>query len=162
MKKVLIIIFVVFAAAVGFVIGVKQNILPISLPESVTIPAPLRKVLQESAQLQGYWKIEEIWQEDAEGNLKKIRWSTPGATDNYFSFENEHVCTDGQLDLNNKPLPCQNYTTYSVDGNSISIDQAGKPPAKGTWTITNDALEISVLDENQKKGKFILQRLSKN
>lgn len=160
MKIIIIIFLIVVAAAIGFFVGVKQNILPFSLPESVTIPAPLRKVLQESAELQGYWKIEEIWQEDTEGNLKKIRWSTPGATDNYFSFEKEHVCTDGQLDLNNKPLPCHNYTTYTVDGNTISIDQAGKPPAKGTWIIKDDILEISFTDEGQKKGKFVLHRLS--
>lgn len=158
MKIFLIIIIVVIAAAIGFFVGVKQNILPFSLPESITIPTPLRKALQGNAELQGYWKLEEMWQEDATGNFKKIRWSTPGATDNYFSFEEEHVCTDGQLDLNNKPLPCHNFTTYTIDGNSISIDQAGKAPAKGTWVITNDTLEIS-FTENQKNGKFILTRL---
>ena len=161
MRIVFVIVIVVVTATVGFVVGIKQNILPLSLPESITVPAPLRKALQKNAELQGYWKLEEIWQEDDTGNIKKIRWSTPGATDNYFSFEEEHVCTDGQLGINNMPLPCHNYTTYTIDSNTISIDQAGKPPAKGTWTIANDTLEINVLDENQKKGKFILSRLPK-
>jgi len=155
-----IIIIVIIAAAVGFVVGVKQNILPFSLPEPVTLPTPLRKMLQEGTELQGYWKLEQLLLEDETGNLKEMRRSVPGAPDNYFSFEEEHVCTDGQLDLNNKPLPCSNYTTYTIDGNTISIDQPGKPPAKGTWTITGDTLEISVT-EDQKKGKFILSRLPK-
>lgn len=113
-------------------------------------------IFQEESRLQGYWKLEQLFMEDEEGKLKLIRKSVPGATDNYFSFEGDHVCTDGQLDLNNKPLRCQNYTTYTINDNRISIDQAGKPAAKGTWQITGDVLEISFTDENQKQGKFIL------
>ncbi len=128
-----------------------------------TVPSPLPlKVFQEGRELQGYWKLEQFLLEDENGNLKLIRYSVPGSTDNYFSFEGNHVCTDGQLDLNNKPLRCQNYTTYTIDGDTISIDQPGKTPSKATWTLTNDTLEINIIDEDQKRGKFILKRLPKN
>ena len=131
-----------------------------ALPKGTTLPAPLAK-FQKGGELQGYWKLEQFFQEDQTGQLKLIRWSVPGATDNYFLFEGNHICTDGQLDINNNPLRCMNYSTFTLNGNTISMDQPGKPPLKANWTITKDTLELSVVDENQKKGKFVLRRFQK-
>ena len=156
MRVLYVILFLLVLLATGFFI---YTLLSFSIDS--TKPSPFT-VFQEGRELQGYWKLEQFLLEDETGNLKVIRQSVPGATDNYFSFEGKHVCTDGQLDLNNKPLRCQNYTTYTVDGNTISIDQPGKLPSKTIWTLTSDILELNVVDENQKKGKFILRRLPKN
>lgn len=155
MKKYILLGVVVLLGVVGLTMFQK----PISLPENLP-DVKLPSFAEEGKKLQGLWKIEQILEEDETGNLKEMRRSVPGATDNYFSFEGKHICTDGQLDSNNKPLRCQNYTTYSVSGNTISIDQPGKAQGKATWTITGDTLEIS-FTENQKKGKFILTRLPK-
>src|SRR3990172_5799268 len=142
MRVLYVILFLLVLLATGFFIYTL-----LSFPIGSTKPSPFT-VFQEGRELQGYWKLEQFFLEDETGNLKVIRQSVPGAADNYFSFEGKHVCTDGQLDLNNKPLRCQNYKTYTVDDNTISIDQPGKPPTKATWILTEDKLELNITDEN--------------
>ena len=155
MRVVFLILVLIILLAVGVFTFIIQ-----ALPKGALLPAPLVK-FQEGGELQGYWKLEQFFQEDQTGQLKLIRWSVPGATDNYFLFEGNHICTDGQLDINNNPLRCMNYTTFTLDGNTISVDQPGKSPLKAAWTLTNDTLTLSVTEAGQKKGKFVLRRLQK-
>lgn len=144
--------------ALGYLVGVAQK--PIPLPAKLP-DVELPSFGEEGKELQGLWKVEKILAEDENGNLKTIVQAAPGATESYFLFEGNHVCTEGNLDINQKPQPCRFYTTFSVKDNTIQIDQPGKPPGKGTWIINGDVLEISVTDENQKRSKFIFQRLPK-
>lgn len=152
---ILVIIIVLGAIALGYLFSVAEK--PIPLPgklPAVELPALLGK----ENQLRGLWKVEKILAEDDSGNLKTIVQAAPGATESYFLFEKDHVCTEGILDIHGQPQPCRFYTTYSVKGNTILIDQPSKPAAQGTWVITNDTLEITVT-ENHKTGKFVLRRL---
>ena len=153
---ILVVIIVLGAIVLGYLVGVAQ--MPIPLPAKLP-DIELPSLGEEGRELQGLWKVEKILAEDENGNLKTIVRAAPGATESYFLFEGNHVCMQGILDINQKPQPCQFYTTFSVKDDTIQIDQPGKPPGKGTWAINADTLELNVIDENQKKGKFILQRL---
>lgn len=153
---ILIFIIVLGGIIIGYFVGVAQK--PIPLPANLP-DIKLPSLFGEGKELQGFWKIEQILEGDAMGNQKVILKSAPGTTESYFSFEGDHVCIEGTLDIHGKPQPCRFYTTFSVKGNTINIDQPGKAPGKGTWIINGDMLEISVTDENQKRSKFIFQRL---
>lgn len=155
---ILVFIIIVGALALGYVTGVAQK--PIPLPGKLP-DLELPSFAEEGRKLQGLWKVEQILAEDENGNLKTIVQSAPGTTENYFMFEKGHVCTEGNLDIFHKPQPCRFYTTYSVKGDTITIDQPGKPSVKGTWTITGDTLELVAIDQNGKKSKIILQKLPK-
>ncbi len=152
---ILVILIVLGGIAVGYLVGVTQK--PIPLPGKLP-DVELSSLLGKENQLQGLWKVEQILAEDDSGNPKTIVQSAPGATESYFLFEKDHVCTEGILDIHRQPQPCRFYTTYSVKGNTILIDQPSKPAAEGTWAITNNTLEITVT-ENHKTGKFVLRRL---
>lgn len=152
---VLVIIIVIGAIVLGYLFGVAQK--PIPLPAELP-DIKLPSLGQEGGELQGFWKVEQILEEDENGKLKIIVQAAPGATENYFLFEGNHVCTEGNLDINRKPQPCRSYTTFSVAGDKIEIDQPGRSPGKSTWKVAGDTLELSFA-ENGKKGKIILLRL---
>lgn len=155
---ILIIVIVGGAIALGYLVGVAQK--PIPLPAKLP-NIELPSFVEEGRELQGLWKVEKILEGDENGNLKTIVQAAPGATESYFLFEGNHVCTEGNLDINHKPQPCRFYTMFLVKDNTISIDQPGKPPGKGTWVVTGDTLEL-LFDDNGKKGKIILSRLPQN
>ena len=142
-----------FAVAVGFVIIARQKTLP--------FPIPLLHILQPGGELQGIWKTEQFLLEDKTGQMKEMKPPQGGELNNYIEFKDDQMCTDGKLNRDGLPLPCQQYQPFTIKGSTIIIPQGGQTSAQGVWKLTGDVLEmdIATFAGAPMKAKWVLRKL---
>lgn len=131
---VVVVVFIV-AVAVAYLAGSGGKLSNLSLPDLTP---------SSKEDLYGSWRFSDmVVQDPVSGEWK----SDPRAANagKYLAFQNDgRVCSNGYLDEQGLPKPCDSWGTYQVNGGIMTLQGSGAPDFPIGWNIKGGQLELII------------------
>ena len=138
-KKIIIgivAIVCIVAVALVYLASSGGKLSDISLPD-LTPPS------QED--LYGSWRFSDMLVQDPiSGELKSDPKAVTGVG-KYLEFKSDgRACSNGYLDEKGFPKPCEEWGTYQVNGDTMTLQGSGAPDFSIKWDIKEGKLELII------------------
>lgn len=140
MKKNIIIgvgvVICIVAVAVAYLAGSGGKLSDLPLPDLTP---------SSKEDLYGSWILSDLVAQDPVSGEWKSDPKTATNAGKYIAFQNDgRACSNGYLDEQGLPKPCDSWGTYQVNGDIMTLQGSGAPDFPIRWNIKGGQLELII------------------